>query len=42
MVIVIVGLVVVALVLIVFTWRFWRATRPARAPVPAPGKSPTV
>jgi hypothetical protein len=41
----IVGLVVLALVLIVFTWRYWRATKPSRAPVTgaspaAPSSSP--
>jgi hypothetical protein len=35
------GLVVLALALTVFTWRYWRATKPARASVAA-GKSPTV
>ena len=40
-IILMVGLVVLALVLSVFTWRYWRATRPARASVAA-GKSPTV
>jgi hypothetical protein len=40
----IIGLVVLALVLIVFTWRYWRATKPSRAPVtgvpPAAPSSP--
>jgi hypothetical protein len=31
----IVGLVVLALVLIVFTWRYWRATKPARVSAPS-------
>jgi len=47
----IIGLVVLALVLIVITWRYWRATRPVRAPAPvvpspappsSPRKTPTV
>ena len=35
------GLVVLAVALTVFTWRYWRATKPARASVAA-GRSPTV
>ena len=50
-VVLIAGLVVLALALIVFTWRYWRATKPARSPVaeappaassPARKSAPTV
>jgi hypothetical protein len=45
-VLLIAGLVVLALVLIVFTWRYWRATKPRRgsAPVEPPSarNAPTV